>query len=80
MDGQMIKWISIVGLLFFSSCPGHIFKSWVSAYDLCVQMCDSSGQDYSEVLQYSMGTCICNNDEGRKVAEGYHRYLNDSSN
>ena|ERR1035437_6265945 len=44
--------------------------------DICTDMCDSSGQEYSQVLQYSAGTCICNNEEGNKVAEGYHKYLN----
>jgi hypothetical protein len=43
---------------------------------MCADFCNSSGEGYVDVKQMSMGTCICNNDEGQRVALGYHLFLN----
>jgi hypothetical protein len=43
---------------------------------LCEAYCNSGGEDFSKVLQMSYGTCICDNSEGHKVADGYERLLN----
>ncbi len=42
---------------------------------LCKEMCNSAAQDHVQIKQYSMGTCICDNEEGRKVSLGYHLLL-----
>lgn len=42
----------------------------------CEAFCNSVGQGYVRVIQDSMGTCICGNEEGYKVQKAYHKYLN----
>jgi hypothetical protein len=70
----------IVGVAF---CAGewralNIVKSTVTtdSLQLCDNYCNNKGEDYSKTLQMSYGTCICDNSEGRKVAEGYHEFIN----
>ena len=53
--------------------------SWTKQSDglaLCKAYCNSYGEDFSKVKQMSYGTCICDNEEGRNVAEGYSEFLN----
>lgn len=72
----MKKFVLLFALLALSSCKGHFFQSWQSTKDACENFCYSEGQGWSTVLQNSAGTCICNNKEGQRVADGYHMYLN----
>lgn len=72
----MKKLILIAVLLSLSACKKPFFRSWQSSFELCESMCAGDGQESSHVLQYSAGTCICDNEEGRRVADGYHMYLN----
>jgi hypothetical protein len=44
--------------------------------DLCKRVCDNVDQGNADVLQYSMGMCLCNSPEGMKAAEGYHLLIN----
>lgn len=66
--------------LFIIGCTVRVYEPGMNSFEACSSMCYSKGQNYSEVLQCSMGTCICDNEEGRKVAEGYHMYLNNQCN
>lgn len=45
-------------------------------HSVCRAFCGDYGQDNSEVIQESYGTCICGNSEGKRVQEGYHRFIN----
>lgn len=73
----------VFAITFAAICQRHqrhpnqsFFQSWESPFQLCEDFCKSKGQDYSDILQDSMGTCICDNEEGRKVQKGYHLYIN----
>lgn len=56
------------------------FQSWQSSEDACYTYCMSSGQGYVSVLRDSMGGCMCNNDEGKKMDCGYLKELNPNKN
>jgi hypothetical protein len=57
-------------------CENNLHGEKNKSLDSCYDVCYSFGQGYVNVLQYSRGVCICNNEEGRKAIEGYHKFLN----
>lgn len=69
-----MKYATLVSLLMMS-CSS--MQSPTDSLRLCAAYCNSSGEDYSHILQMSYGTCICDNEAGKEVAEGYHEFLND---
>lgn len=71
-----MKYLIFLIALVLVGCNGHFFQSWTTAPDLCAEMCNTSGQEYTSPIQYSAGVCICDNKAGREAALGYHLYLN----
>ena len=47
-----------------------------NSLELCKRMCNSKGQDYSELLRYSWGGCMCDTREGRKMDKGCMDLIN----
>lgn len=75
----MKNFILIVLIIIFGTWAAKVKlkeENAINSLKLCENYCNSSGEDYSQVLQMSYGACICKNEEGENVAEGYHEFLN----
>lgn len=67
--------ILLVVIMIHHAHPNRpFFQSWESSKSLCEQFCDSQG--HLQVKRDSLGGCMCDNEEGRKMDRGYLSELN----
>lgn len=68
----MKRFILALLMLSVTSCTA---KKTPTALEMCETLCGSDAQSNSKVTLYGFGGCICDNEEGRKMVEGYEWFI-----